>query len=372
MFRGYSCAETEHRAANTEERRFLTSSGVLTAFSSRATLLSVTAACNILRRKPEHAAKISALQKLEQSAALTPAQLDALPVIAASPGPTPRRQSGLKEGLQDLPQTASEPQPKQDHMPGWQHSAAAPGETVRRLLSSASKLQLKQDTASALAQPVQNSPQSASKLQSRRSIASTPAGAVHKMLQSACKQQSASQPLSMRDLRKQLGSQKMAPKQSYNIKQPAWDEADPFADLEGDDVAVHTPSEAAPCKTPPECARQSAETDEDTIGTQWPTKAAPCRSPPHPAKLPVKRNLKMEWSPHPSDTEQQVPSQLKCFASDILHPLRISCDSWQSLERLLNSSRSVSTRCCMPLNNAQPVQHGKHDDSPARLPGDGR
>ena len=309
---------------------------------------------------------------MEQSAALTPAQLDALPVVAASPAPTPRRQSsiaGLKEAaLQEFPQTASEMQPEQDRTPRKQFSAAAPEEVVQRLLSSASKLQLKQDTAATPAEPVQNSPQSASKLQSRHSIASTPAGAVQKLLQSACKQQSASKSQSMRDPRKQLDGQKLAPKQSYSIKQPAWGKADPFADLEEDDVAVHTPSRAAACKTPPECARQSAETDEDMIGTQSPTKAAPCTSPPHPAKLPVKRNLKMEWSPHPSDTEQQVPSQLKCFAGDVPHSfLRVSCGSRQSLKRLLNSSCSLPTRCCVPLDHAQPVQHRAHDGSPRAI-----
>lgn len=359
------------------ERRFFTSSGAFAAFPPKATLLSLKAARNILRRGPEHAAKISALRKMEQSTALTPAQLAALPVIAASPARTPRRQSGIaapKEALQDIPQTASEPQPKQDCTSGKQHSAAAPEETVQRLLSSASKLQLKQDTATTPAEHVQNSPQSASKLQSRHSIASKAAGAAQELVQSACKSQSASKTQSMRDPRKQLGGQKSVPRESYSLQQPAWDEADPFADLEEGDVAGHTPSKAAACKTPPERARQSAERDEDRIGIQSPTNAAPCTSPPHPAKLPVKRNLKMEWSPHPSDTEQQVSSQLKCFASDVAHPsLSVSCSSRQSLQRLLNISCSdpVPTTCCLRLTYAQPVQPRTHDISPARLPDDG-
>jgi len=353
------------------ERRFLTSSGAFAALPPKATLLSVKAARNILRRKPEHAAKISALKKMEQSAALTPAQLAALPVIAASPARTPRRQSGiagLKEALQELPQTASEPQPEQDCTPGKQHSAAAPEESVQRLLSSASKLHCKRDTASAPAEPVQHSSQSASKLQYRHSIASTPAGVVQKMPQSGFRQQQISKTQSMRDPRKQLGGQKLAPEESYSIKQPAWDEADPFADLEEGGVAGHTPSKAAACKTPPECARQSAERDEDRIAIQSPTNAAPCTSPPHPANLPVKRNLKMEWSPHPSDTEQQVPSQLKYFASVVAHPiLSVSCSSRQSPQRLLNSSCSdpVPTTCCLHLSHAQPVQPRTHDISPA-------
>jgi len=69
------------RDATDAEKRFLADSGVWAQKPSRATLLSVQAACSLLQRTSAPAAKIAAVQALRQAHALSPAELKQLPRI---------------------------------------------------------------------------------------------------------------------------------------------------------------------------------------------------------------------------------------------------------------------------------------------------